>query len=44
MGTVKALVAKEDVSPYLNPEAIDPDWMKAAGINADALHETKIKD
>src|ERR1700761_6336665 len=44
MGTVKALVNKEDVSPYLNPEAIDPEWMKAMNIDADKLHETKIKD
>jgi len=44
MGAVRALVNKEDVSPYLNPEAIDPEWMKAMNINADVLHETKIKD
>src|ERR1700761_7951283 len=44
MGAVRALVNKEDVSPYLNPEAIDPAWMKAMGMNADKLHETKIKD
>lgn len=44
MGTVKALVNKEDVSPYLNAEAIDPAWMKAMNMNADKLHETKMKD
>jgi hypothetical protein len=44
MGAVRALVNKEDVSPYLNAEAIDPEWMKAMNINADKLHETKMKD
>ncbi|KAJ9612026.1 hypothetical protein H2200_003621 [Cladophialophora chaetospira] len=44
MGAVKALVNKEDVSPYLNAESIDPEWMKALGINADKVHETRIKD
>lgn len=42
MGTVKALVNKEDPSPYLSAEAIDPDWMKAMGMNANKLAETKI--
>ena len=44
MGAVRALVNKEDVSPYLNAEAIDPDWMRAMGMDADKIHETKIKD
>jgi hypothetical protein len=44
MGTVKALVNKEDVSPYLNAEMIDPDWMKAVGIDESKVHETKLKD
>jgi hydroxyversicolorone monooxygenase len=32
MGTTPALVEKGDVSPYLNVNAIDPEWMKAIGI------------
>ena len=44
MGTVRALVNKEDVSPYLNVENIDPDWMQAMGIDEKILHETKMND
>jgi hydroxyversicolorone monooxygenase len=44
MGTVKALVNKEDVSPYLNAEAIDPEWMKASGMDVDKVNETKLKE
>jgi len=44
MGTVKALVNKEDASPYLSVEGIDPEWMNAIGIDAKKLHETKLND
>jgi len=44
MGTVKALVNKEDASPYLAVEAIDPEWMDALGIDAKKLHETKLNE
>ena len=44
MGTVKALVNKEDPSPYLNAEAIDPKWMEAVQMDAKKLHETKLKE
>jgi hydroxyversicolorone monooxygenase len=44
MGTVKALVNKEDVSPYLNAEAIDPEWMKASGMDVNKVNETKLKE
>lgn len=42
MGAVRALVNKEDVSPYLTVENIDPKWMEAMGMDASKLHETKI--
>ena len=44
MGTVQALVNKEDPSPYLNAEAIDPKWMEEVQIDANKLHETKLKE
>lgn len=44
MGTVKALVNKEDVSPYINVENIDPKWMEAVGMDAGKLKETKLKE
>jgi len=44
MGTVQALVKKEDPSPYLNAEAIDPEWMKAMDMDASKVHETKLKE
>lgn len=44
MGTVKALVNKEDPSPYLNAEAIDPKWMEALQIDAKKLHEAKLNE
>ena len=42
MGTVEALVTKGDPSPYLSVESIDPAWMKAMGMDANKLAETKI--
>jgi len=36
---VRELVEKGDVSPYLNVENIDPDWMKALQID-----DTKVQD
>jgi len=44
MGTVRALVNKEDVSPYLNVDNIDPEWMKAVGIDASKIYEAKAKE
>lgn len=44
MGTTTALVEKGDVSPYLNPEMIDPAWMKAVGIDESKIHEAKVKE
>lgn len=44
MGTTPALVEKTDPSPYLNVAMIDPDWMKAMGMDVDKIHEAKIKD
>lgn len=44
MGTVQALVNKEDVSPYLSAENIDPDWMNACGMDAKKVHETKMNE
>ena len=44
MGTVRALVNKEDVSPYLNVENIDPHWMKATGMGATKIAEAKLNE
>ena len=44
MGTVPALVEKGDVSPYLNVNELDPAWMKAMGIDAKKIEETKMKE
>ncbi len=44
MGTVKALANKEDVSPYLAAENIDPDWMRAVGMDATKVHQTKMEE
>ncbi|KAJ4516740.1 hypothetical protein HRR88_007892 [Exophiala dermatitidis] len=44
MGTVPALVEKKDVSPYLNVEMLDPEWMKAVDIDAKKVHEAKVKE
>ncbi|KAI1617827.1 cyclohexanone monooxygenase [Exophiala viscosa] len=44
LGTVQALVNKEDPSPYLNAEAIDPKWMEEVQMDAKKLHETKLKE
>ncbi len=35
MGNTRAFVEKGDVSPYLNSGNLDPDWIKAVGINGD---------
>ncbi|KAK4940114.1 hypothetical protein LTR10_019743 [Elasticomyces elasticus] len=44
MGTVKALVNQEDPSPYINAEAIDPEWMEEVHMDARKLHETKLSE
>lgn len=41
MGTVQALVNKEDASPYLSVENIDPDWMEAMQMDVARVQETK---
>lgn len=43
MGTVRDLVEKNDVSPYLSVDNIDPKWMKAMDINSDKVLESKIE-
>lgn len=42
MGTVRELVEKGDVSPYLTVDAIDPKWMKAMNINSDKVLDSKV--
>lgn len=42
MGTVRDLVEKGDVSPYLSVDGIDPKWMRAMDINSDKVLESKI--
>jgi hypothetical protein len=42
MGTVRALVEKLDVSPYLTLENIDPEWMKAMDIDDSKVLEAKM--
>ena len=44
MGTTEALVKKEDPSPYLSVQGIDPDWMKAVGMDAGKVQEQKVGD
>lgn len=44
MGVVPALVKKEDVSPYLAIEELDPAWMEAVHIDAQKIYETRIAD
>jgi hypothetical protein len=43
MGTVRALVEKLDVSPYLTVENIDPEWMKAMDIDDSKVLEAKME-
>jgi hydroxyversicolorone monooxygenase len=43
MGTVRALVEKLDVSPYLTVENIDPEWMKAMSIDETKAVEAKME-
>ena len=43
MGTVRALVEKLDVSPYLTVENIDPEWMKAMNIDDSKVLEAKME-
>jgi hypothetical protein len=42
MGTVRASVEHGDISPYLNVDSIDPDWIKAMGINPDGVLQDRI--
>jgi hydroxyversicolorone monooxygenase len=44
MGTTEALVKKEDPSPYLNVDMIDPDWMRAIGMDESKIREAKVKE
>ena len=44
MGFTVAQVRKEDPSPYMKVENIDPAWMKAMGIDERKIHETKVKE
>jgi hydroxyversicolorone monooxygenase len=44
MGTTEALVLKGDPSPYLNVGMIDPDWMRAMGMDEGKIHDAKIRD
>lgn len=43
MGTVRALVEKLDVSPYLTVENIDPEWMKAMNLDDSKVLEAKME-
>ena len=43
MGTIRALVEKLDVSPYLTVENIDPEWMKAMDIDDSKVLEAKME-
>jgi hydroxyversicolorone monooxygenase len=43
MGTVRALVEKLDVSPYLTVENIDPEWMRALNIDDTKIIEAKVE-
>lgn len=42
MGSVRELVEKGDVSPYLTVDNIDPKWMRAMNINSDKVLESKV--
>lgn len=43
LGTTRELVEKGDVSPYLNVENIDPDWMKALKIDGEKVQDIKMQ-
>lgn len=42
MGTVRELVEKGDVSPYLSVDNIDPKWMRAMNMDMDKVLESKV--
>jgi hypothetical protein len=44
MGTVRALVEKEDASPYLNVGNIDPEWMDALGMDRGKIELVKVDE
>jgi hypothetical protein len=43
MGTTRSLVEKGDVSPYLNVEEIDPDWMRHVGMDGKRVEDIKLQ-
>jgi hypothetical protein len=43
MGTTRSLVEKGDVSPYLNVEEIDPEWMKHVGMDGKRVEDIKLQ-
>jgi hydroxyversicolorone monooxygenase len=43
LGTTRELVLKGDVSPYINVENIDPDWMKALKIDGERVQDIKMQ-
>lgn len=44
MGTTEALVKKEDPSPYLSVGGIDPEWMRAVGMDVGKVQEAKKRE
>lgn len=42
MGSVRELVEKGDVSPYLTVDNIDPKWMRAMNLNSEKVLESKV--
>ena len=43
LGTTRELVLKGDVSPYINVENIDPEWMKALKIDGEKVQDIKMQ-
>lgn len=43
LGTTRELVEKGDVSPYINVENIDPQWMKAIGIDDGKVQDIRLQ-
>jgi hypothetical protein len=43
LGTTRELVEKGDVSPYINVENIDPEWMKAIGIDDEKVQDIRVQ-
>ena len=43
LGTTRELVEKGDVSPYINVENIDPEWMKAMGIDDGKVQDIRVQ-